>query len=202
MKTTKTMKTTLEYLEYHYQHEPDLRVWRYTPELQWPTWRYWRDIRLQAGPWPNYRTIRRDEVVLDIEAKDYDLTPILKELHAAVWASGGRGIHVHTYFPELSGYTPSRRQFLKEEISKYLGGLSSIPDDKLDLTTCRQVHTIGAELSWHRKGTGLKILLEKSGELFAPNMLRQEWILAALRRIKPAHLRTGWSPKKSEPERS
>ena len=80
----------------------------------WPRWKLKSQCSKEELKQANLRTLRNDEVVLDVEDPK-QLPQIVKDLmvnefNFNVWRTGSKGFHIHLKFPELELKEESRRK--------------------------------------------------------------------------------------------
>lgn len=119
------------------------------------------------------RSVFSEEIILDIEDKNFeDIKKILLELDLKfkIYDSGGRGIHIHLFFPEIKNHDESIRPYIKEFIIERLSlgkGDKKKKDNK---------NLIGLEFYQHRKGNEKILLFETDNEYYPENKLDIETI--------------------------
>ena len=180
-------QTPEEYLEYYYEKYGSYRVQLLTNKIahKWVLYgtKEYKVYKKELGNEnPNNRERMVDEIVLDIEgpkvaddlfgakekvivfetAKEVSdrLRSVLK-LSYSKWWSGGTGIHIHTFFPELSKYNKYDRDNIKKILLKKIGyGFLTRSEDKGKVDV-QNTPFIQLECAKHRKG-GTKILIEEN----------------------------------------
>ena len=157
-------------LEQLYVKYGDFWVSEYYVNIEnWSTWKLyseWKKINSQNKK--ILRSIFAEEIVLDIEDKNYeDIKELLLEynLKFKIYDSGRRGIHIHLFFSELKNHDESIRPYIKSFIIKELSkgrGDQKKKDNK---------NLIGAEFYQHREGGEKKLLFETDEEYYSDNKL-------------------------------
>lgn len=135
------------------------------------------------------REVFYDEVVFDIDM-DKELNPIqargeaeiiakiiserLKESRISheVWSSGGTGVHIHSFFPELLKLNSVDNRVMKKIVLKHFGQSYVRPRASSGKVQLQSNTTIQLEAAPHRKG-GKKKFLWKA-EFEQPNTLSLE----------------------------
>jgi len=160
-------------LEILYNKYGDFWVSEYYENIDnWSTWKLYSE-------WKNANSLNKkvlrgvfsDEIVLDIEDKNYeDIKKSLLELDLKfkIYDSGGRGIHIHLFFPEIKNYDESIRPYIKELI------IDRLSLGKGDKKKKDNKNLIGLEFYQHRKGNEKILLFETDNEYYPENKLDSE----------------------------
>lgn len=165
----KKLKTAKEWNDYYYRKYGSFRVqlflgrpnkWtNYTP----------KDHPKQFDDFPNHRERFVDELIIDFDGTPPDsITHGTagfsrfkdRDIECSLWGSGGDGMHLHAFFPELRTMHPEDRKTMLEVMKKtLLAGL--LRPAGLDSHVCGGKPTLyQTECCRHRKG-GYKTLKNK-----------------------------------------
>lgn len=136
------------------------------------------------------REVFYDEIVFDIDMDD-DLPKSLalaeainiattlserlkeKDFSHSVWQSGGKGVHIHMFFPQLFNYNTLDNRLMKKVFIKKMAVGYIRPRDLSGRVQTQTLVTIQIEESKHRKGGVKKMLWDFKTS--TPNTLNEEF---------------------------
>ena len=217
-------ETSEEYLKYYYEKYGNFRVQFYLGRpLKWVNYgtkeydEYAKDISPEVV---NNRERMPDEIIFDIEAPKqkgdlFDakrkkvtfetakeiaerLKKVWKLSYAMFW-SGGKGIHCHQFYSELTQYNKYDRKLLKQILLKKIGYgyLEYVKDGSKGKLDLQDTPWIQLECAKHRKG-GVKTLIEENyiGNNLIPKIVMDEFneIKKKQASYKPEEFKTGEVP--------
>jgi len=138
----------------------------------------------------NHREIFPDEVVLDFDTKSKDdrnkayhlIVSRLKKHKFAfnAWSTGGKGVHIHLFFPELKKVPNEQRSIYKEEIIKYIAA-QQINTAKIDFQLCGR-HLVRSEFGTHEKTGKDKLPIEEYTPLIKQDNKIPDKVISAVKR--------------------
>ena len=176
----KLFKTSEQYLEYYFSnHKLNFRVQHWSKNPQpWCNYKSseWNNY-ITEYKYVNHREILPDEIVFDIDCHGENLSETEQKIKTkklgdilsqrlkdqgfdfAYWQSGGNGVHLHLFFPELLSYNKPHRQYIKKLFYKHIGQeYLQVPEGEAHICQGNPI-LIQLELAIHRKG-GVKTLLD------------------------------------------
>lgn len=115
----------------------------------------------------NTRQVLPEELVLDIDSDDINRAKEVANLlcerlndvkfNYSLWKSGGKGYHIHIFFPELLEHKTNERITLKKKLTKWIAGEYFKKD--VCTSNCSSKTLIALERAKHRKSGKPKSLI-------------------------------------------
>lgn len=187
------MDTWQEFLEFYYnKYKYNFIVQKFNgfphPWKNYKTEEYNKFIKKEK--YVSQREVFHDEVVVDIDMdKELSKTEAIKKSKQiakvvcnrlehlgysySYWTSGGCGVHIHIFFPELFNYNTLDSRMIKKIILKEIGQGFIKPREHDGRVQLQTNTTIQLEYAPHRKGGVKKLIKEyNTGQ---PNLLKSHF---------------------------